>query len=300
MLAAFSLSACDRGAEDKPGAEPASRNSAALAVSPLVAVPRPPVTDSTKPPPNPGAAPRAMTPPAGAIPGTAAGPFPGAPGGSLPGTLFDRTRHPAVRSAADNPAYAQSNLRMMPPEMLNRVLHNSFCTDSSDSASCIELDHNGDNPLAYPNAQNMTDPVAYEADPYQIMLGGVDYTYVKDRVRDPGGVTPLVMFNLIDSYCDQLVDAGDIFPNQGDAESTIRYMYRKVRSRPISDAALDGAKSLVSGLTVVRPMARATAPGSGAGPEIGSAEVFKIDVGTAEKKNLCRYFFLIDGGFILY
>lgn len=253
-------------------------------------------------------------------PGTAPGPTPGTPDtrrmaappaaagsvatlpgsvGHLPGSVFDRTRRPAILSEADDPAYNESNLRMMSPTMLSQVLLNSFCTDRTDPDTCIELDHNGENPLIYPYGENMAASVAYYAHPYQIMLGGIDYTYVLDRNRDPSGVTPLLMFNLIDSYCDQLVSNGSVFPDQGSQDATIRYMYRKVRSRPISDAALEGAQGLLTGVIAAATARRAVRAG---GPVPDDVVIDKplTRISSADKKNICRYFFLIDGGFILF
>ncbi|MCB1735254.1 MAG: hypothetical protein H6981_14555 [Gammaproteobacteria bacterium] len=292
-------------ATPQPLAEPISRPDVAAGSVERKAIPtrpqpRPRPGTLTRPKPvagNPASPLRRIATPPPALGGIAT-----APGGAgrLPGTVFDRTRRPAILSAADDPAYSEANLRMMSPTMLSQVLLNSFCTDSTNPDTCIELDHNGENPLIYPYGENMAASVAYYAHPYQIMLGGIDYTYVLDRNRDPSGVTPLLMFNLIDTYCDQLVGNGSVFPDQGSQDATIRYMYRKVRSRPISDAALTGAQSLVTGMVASPPSLR-MARASGAS-QPGDIQIDKpfTRISSNDKKNICRYFFLIDGGFILY
>ena len=202
------------------------------------------------------------------------------------------TKRPRIRSSDIEPVNTESNLRMMAPERLHRILRNSFCDDDE----CFTPNFEDSEALPYPNRADMSEEHPYAATPIQIMLGGVDYTYVMQRDREVSAITPLVMFNLIDDYCDQLVTNGNIFPNTTDTDQMIRTMYRQIRSRPISTETFHEAEVLL------RPVRTAsTLPSTGIKPSSDdTSNLEKVRKVRGNQQLLCRFFFLMDGGFILH
>ena len=132
---------------------------------------------------------------------------------------------PKVRHANWDGSQDESGSRLIKPEALDNVLTNSFGVE-------LEMDVAG----------TETNPIQ---DEYLLSLGGIDYSAVTVRTTDVTSVMPLVMNRIAEGYCSQLIE-GDVFDLTGSDTANIEEIYERIRSRPLSNEARDGAQRLLA------------------------------------------------------